>query len=270
MYNDIIKISDLTFKYEKNLIFEHFDLSISRGDWVSIVGANGSGKSTLVKLLVGLLETDAYISIDNLRLDKHNLKHIRKKIGVIFENINNIFVAETVCDDMAFALENLRYKPDDIKFRIEEVASMIGILDILEVDPYSLSSAEKQKVAIASAIMTKPSILILDESLSMLNKKEKKEILKILNKLHKEEQITIIQITHDLEETYMSNRMIVLNKGKIVNDGKTFDVLMEDRVLNQAAIELPFVVELSIKLKLYGIVDKLILDMDRMVDEIWK
>ncbi|MDD2203006.1 MAG: ATP-binding cassette domain-containing protein [Bacilli bacterium] len=268
--NNIIGINSLSFRYQSKFIFEKFTLNIKDGEWISIVGPNGSGKSTLVKILIGLLESDSNIIVDKLTLNRENIDKIRKKIGVVFENTEDSFVAETVADDIAFTLENLAYDPKEIGRMVEDIAMEFKIDDILEKEPNFLSGGEKQKVALASAMVARPKILIIDDALEMIDEKSKNEILEILNKLHKERYLTIITITQNLEETYKTDRMVVINDGNILIDGPTINVLEEDKIFNRIGLSLPFMVDLSIKLKLYGLIDHIILDMDEMVNALWK
>lgn len=268
--SDIIKISNLSFRYPNKLVFENLDLNVRDGEWLTIVGPNGSGKSTLIRILVGLLEADGKIIIDNLDMNKDNLIGIRKKIGLVFENTDDSFVGETVADDIAFALENLAYSPIQMKEIIDDIASKLKIEHLLEKDPKLLSGGEKQKVALAAALVTNPRILIIDDALEMVDYDSKKEILSIIKELHKDKKITIITVTHSLEETYEADRMLVINNGKILIDGPVKDVLLEDKIFNRIGIEVPFMIDLSIKLKLYGILDRVITDMDEMVNTLWK
>jgi energy-coupling factor transport system ATP-binding protein len=268
--DEIIRVNNLSFSYKNNIIFDNFNLSIKEGEWLSIVGPNGSGKSTLVKILVGLLNTDNSIVIDDLPLNKDNIKAIRRKIGIVFEKVDDSFIGETVADDIAFTLENLAYNSKEIKKRVIEIASLLKIEDILDKEPQFLSGGEKQKVAIAAALITNPKILIIDDALEMIDEKSKKDIVEAINKLHKENHLTIVTVTHSLEETYNSNRMVVMGNGKILVEGPTLEVLKEDRIFNRIGIEVPFMIDLSLKLILYGLIDHVILDMDEMVNTLWK
>jgi energy-coupling factor transport system ATP-binding protein len=267
---NIITIDKLNFSYSGNKIFNNLELQIKEGEWLSIVGPNGSGKSTLIKLLVGLIDSNATITIDNLLLNKDNVMNIRKKIGVIFENPDNQFVAEIVRDDIAFSLENLNYESTEINNKINEIANLLNINHILDYKPNQLSGGEKQKIALASVLVFEPKIIILDEALSMINANDKIEILEILKKMHKEKGITVINATHDLDETLYGDKIVVLNKGKKVIEGKTLEVLKEDKILTKLGLELPFMVDLSIKLKFYNLIDDIILDMDDMIKNIWE
>lgn len=267
---NIIEIKNLNFNYNDKQIFQDFNLNIKKSSFTTIIGLNGSGKSTLIKILLGLLDYNGEIKIDGLILNNKNINEIRKKIGVVFENPDNQFVAETVMDDIAFSLENLQTNPLEIKTKVKEIAEYIGISKLLERVPHSLSGGEKQLVALASALVHEPKILILDEALTMVDIKVRKKIYDILEDLHKNKDITIINVTHDMDEVLYGEDIILLDKGNIILKGLKEEVLLEEKVFNKLNLELPFMVSLSIKLKYYGLVDRLIFDMEEMVDEIWK
>jgi energy-coupling factor transport system ATP-binding protein len=268
--DDIIIIKDLMFKYNNNVIFEQFSLDIKEGSWTTLIGPNGSGKSTLVKILLGLLKFEGYINIDKCILSKDNFREIRSKIGVVFENPDNCFVAETVLDEIAFSLENLEFEKEDIRKRVVEVSEYLNIVDILENNPHSLSGGQKQLVALASALALDPKILILDEALTRIDNKEKDKILKIIKKIHKDKNITIVNVTHDMEETIYGDDIIVIDKGKIILKGIKELVLKEEKIFRELGLELPFMASLSLKLQYYDLIDDIILDMDKLVDKLWK
>ena len=120
--DSIIKIKSMSFGYKNKQIFNNFDLEIEKGKFIHIVGPNGSGKSTLVKILLGLLKAEGYVNIYRMNMCDANLIDIRRNIGVVFENPNNTFVAETVEDDIAFVLENLQYSPKTIGSKIKKIS----------------------------------------------------------------------------------------------------------------------------------------------------
>lgn len=265
----MITIRNLTFKYRTKDMFDNLDMDIEKGKITSIIGPNGSGKSTLVKILVGLYRYNGKIEINNIPLLKDNRKEIRKSIGVVFTNPDNQFVAETVMDDIAFTLENMNYKKIDIRKKIEEVSKYLGIYDILECNPHDLNSNQKQLVSFASALVHDPKILILDEALTMLDPYDKEKILKILKELNSK-GLTILNISHDIEDTLISDKIYVLDKGKIVLSGTKEEVYKEEDKLHKLGFELPFMVELSNRLMFYDLIDHVIYDMEEMVDILWK
>lgn len=265
----MITIRNLTFKYRTKDMFDNVDMDIEKGKITSIIGPNGSGKSTLVKILVGLYRYNGKIEINNIPLLKDNRKEIRKNIGVVFTNPDNQFVAETVMDDIAFTLENMNYKKIDIRKKIEEVSKYLGIYDILECNPHDLNSNQKQLVSLASALVHDPKILILDEALTMLDPYDKEKILKILKELNSK-GLTILNISHDIEDTLISDKIYVLDKGKIVLSGTKEEVYKEEDKLHKLGFELPFMVELSNRLMFYDLIEHVIYDMEEMVDILWK
>ncbi|MBE6138764.1 MAG: ATP-binding cassette domain-containing protein [Firmicutes bacterium] len=268
--DSIIKIKNMSFSYKDKKIFENFDLDIEKGKFIHIVGPNGSGKSTLVKILLGLLKAEGYVNVYRMNMCKDNLMDIRSHVGVVFENPDNTFVAETVADDIAFSLENLQYTSKTIEAKIKKISGYLGIEDLLEKNPHHLSGGEKELVSLAAALVNEPKILILDEAFTMIDGVEKEAILKLLRKLVREKKITVINVTHDMEDTTYGDKIIVLDNGKIVlNDDKEI-IYQEEKKLKNLGLELPFMVDLSRKLQYYGLVDRDILSMNEMVNHLWK
>lgn len=268
---NILVIKDLTFKYnDNNSLFENFNLMIKKGTWTTIVGPNGGGKSTLVRILVGLLKAEGQIIVNNVLKNEDNLKQIRRMIGVIFEYPDNTFVAETVMDEMAFALENLELNKCEIKEKIIEVGQYLKITDLFEKNPFELSGGQKQLIALASILVLEPKILVLDEAINRIDYVERENILNILTKLNKEKGITIINITHDVEEAIYGHDVILLDKGKIILNGKKKEVFKEEKIFTRMGLDIPFMADLSLKLMYYDLVDDIVFDMDKMVNLLWK
>lgn len=266
----IVEINGLTFRYKNNFVFDNFNLKIDRGSWVTIAGPNGSGKTTLVKLLAGLEKSYSCIKILDYVLDKKNLFDIRKDTGFAFDTPDNFFACETVEDELAFSLENMAVMPKTIRKKINEISKLLKLEDILKQNPYELSGGQKQKVSLACALMLEPRILVLDEALLMIDINEREEIFKILKDYNVRKKVTIISFTHDLDEAKYSDRLIILNDGKIVVDGSFPSVFEEELVMRKIGLEVPFSVELSKKLKLYNLVSDIKLDLEGLVNELWK
>lgn len=266
----ILTIDNLNFSYKGQKIFNNFNFKVEKGKWTTIVGPNGGGKSTLVKIIMGLIKCDSEIIIDGIKLEEKTFKDIRKKIGVLFEYPDATFVAETVMDEMAFALENLEKDKEYIKSKIKEVSDFLEITDLLESNPTRLSGGQKQLVALASILVADPIVLILDEAINRIDNYERTKILKMLKRLNAEKNITIINITHDIEESVYSDDIILIDQGKVILKGPKELVFKEEKIFNMIGIELPFMVQLSLKLQFYELIDDMILDMDEMVDKLWK
>ena len=172
-------------------------------------------------------------------------------------------------DEIAFSLENMNREKKEIRESVKEVSALLGIEDILEKEPHSLSGGQKELVSLASALSIKPQILILDEALDMIDNNRREDILNILTELNKM-GMTIINITHNSEELLYGTKIIVMNNGEVKEQGKTKELLRKEKLFKNNGLELPFVVDLSYKLKYYGLVDDIVLDMDELVDKIWK
>lgn len=267
---DIIKINNLTYSYKNKNIFNNLNLNIKENTFITIAGSCGCGKTTLVKILAGLIDDNFNIEINGLELNKKNIKEIRKSVGIVFENPDNSFIADTVEDEITFSLENIGFDKDEIKSIVKSISNELKIENLLELSPYSLSGGEKQIVALASALAINPRILMLDESLSMLDGIKKEEILKYLKKINKEKKITIINITQDLEESIYGKELLLINKGNIILNEKINKAFENEKTFKECNLELPFMALLSTKLKYYGLVDNVILDMDKMVNILWK
>ena len=270
MGDNIISIKNLSFSYEEKTIYKGLDLEIKKGSFTTIIGPSGSGKSTLIKLLLGLLRTKDYININGFNLNESNLKKIRQSMGVVFQTVDNQFVAETVMDEIAFSLENLNIEKEIIRKKIIDVSDLLGIKDILEDEPHNLSAENKQLVALASVLVLEPPIIILDSGLSKLDSLQRSKILKILRNLHITKNTTIIHVTNDIEDVLFGDDIVFINNGRLIAQGKTEEILERKDIFDKAHMERPFVVELSERLRFYNLVDKLYFDEDKLVNDIWK
>jgi energy-coupling factor transport system ATP-binding protein len=242
----MLKIRNLSFSYDgQTEALKDINLDIKTGTWVSILGHNGSGKSTLSKCLVGLLSpAQGTVEIDGLLLNEKNLKPIRQKIGIVFQNPDNQFVGVTVRHDIAFGLENQCKSPAEMEEKVIHYANLVGMQDFLSKEPHQLSGGQKQRVAIAGALAMEQDILILDEATSMLDPEGTKEIIDLIKVLNKKMNKTIITITHDLSFAADSDELVVLKDGKIILQGNPQEVFSEEELLKSSHLELPFEVKL--------------------------
>ena len=268
MKKSIIEVKNMSFRYGNNYLFKDFDLDIESGSFVCIIGRNGSGKSTLAKILIGLYQASGYITIDNYLLNNSFLKKIRRVFSVCFDNAEEHFIGETVKDDLAFSLENLEYSREEMECVITDISKKFKLDNILEKSSDELNSSEREKVAIASSIIHEPKILLLDESIHKLNAGDKKLVFKVLKEYQKDKNLTVILITHNLEDTLYSDRIVVLDSGNIVFDNTKENMYKDDR-LEKLGFKLPFIVKLSHNLMLYDLIDKVYFDEKELVSKLW-
>ena len=263
----VVEIKNLTFGYtKKRLILKDLSLDVEEGEYVVLLGHNGSGKSTLAKLIIGLLEANSgSITVNGIELNQESVYKIRENVGIVFQNPDNQFVGVTVKDDIAFGLENRQVESEEIKQRVREMSTLVGMEKELERNPEELSGGQKQRVAIASVLAFKPNIIIFDEATSMLDPAGVKEVLSTIKSLVG--KITIISITHNLNEAKEADRVIVLDKGKIVLDGKPEEVFKEKDILKSANLDV------TNSMKLIEKIDESNLDSDKkkiVEDALWE
>lgn len=238
-----------SLKALKNLSF-----SVEKGEFVALAGMNGSGKSTLAKLLNGLfIPSSGEILIDGLSTsDEKNTFEIRKKAGMVFQNPDNQMVATIIEDDVAFGPENIGVPREEIIERVNEALEAVGMSEYRKRSASKLSGGQKQRIAIAGVLAMRPQILILDESTSMLDPNGRKEIMAIAKKLN-EQGITVINITHNMDEAVLADRIIVLRKGRVAIDGTPKEVFASG-LLEACGLTLPPVYALCKSLERKGFV----------------
>lgn len=266
----IIDVQHLSFGYDEDtLTIDDISFTIEKGSYTTILGHNGSGKSTIAKLLMGLLEKKSgEIVIGGIPLTEETLNQVRSQIGIVFQNPDNQFIGATVRDDIAFGLENNCVDPalmDDI---INEYAKKVNMYEFLDHEPTKLSGGQKQRVAIAGILAMSPSIIILDEATSMLDPKGRNEINALVHQLNKDKNMTIVSITHDIEEAALSDYVILLSDGHIVDEGRPEEVLMKKEEIESLALDIPFAYKISHGLQKIGISIAEQIDREKLVNEL--
>ena len=266
-----LEIKNLSFSYDgSNKVIDDISFSVEKGTFVSVLGHNGSGKSTLAKLIVGLLDkAGGQIFFNDVEITDKNLRDLQTKTSLIFQNPDNQFIGSTVEDDIAFGLENRCFPHDQMQAEIERFADSVNMLDHLKKEPINLSGGQKQRIALAGALILRPEILILDEATSMLDPKGKSTVRRVIDRIHKEnKELTIISITHDIDEALLSDKVLILSKGKLVKEGKPQDILRDESALLEVKLDMPFVYKLEKELKEIGI-NSNAENIDQLVEDIW-
>lgn len=206
-----------TYNNTSTTLLKNINFFVNKGEFISVMGPNGCGKSTLARLLnATLLPTSGEIYIDGLNTKNHNLE-IKKKIGMVFQNPDNQIISSTVEEEIAFGLENLCIPTKEMKIKIKNSLHEVGLDGFEKKSIHSLSGGQKQKLIIASILAMKPEIIIFDEPTSMLDPDSKKNILNTILKLKNIYKITIILITHYINEALHSDKVVLMNKAKIIS-----------------------------------------------------
>ena len=212
---------------------------------------------------------DASMRSMNKEFNQENKDEIRSRMCVVLYKHLNIFNGETVRDEIAFGLESLAMKKDDMTNLIESESRLFKVTSILDRDPNSLGLSDKVKIKILSALIIKPKVIVIDNLLSELDYNDKMLVLDILDEFRNNGGI-VINVTNDMEETLFSDRIIILYNKKLVCDGKTLSVLNEEKLLKRLGLGLPFIVELNKYLMDYGMIDKYYLTDKKLVGALWK
>ena len=191
---------------------------------------------------------------------------IRQTAGMVFQNPDNQLVSSIVEDDIAFGPENLGIDPEEIRVRVDDSISAVGMSKFLHDAPHHLSGGQKQRIAIAGVLAMKPDCIIFDEPTAMLDPQGRNDVMEIIKELSKE-GITIILITHFMEEAAEADRVIIMNDGKIMLDGRPSIVFKQEELLKNANMELPMAVDMAKRLRNRGIeVPEYITTEEELVD----
>ncbi len=265
-----IDFDSVYFRYDKNsdFVLKNISFKVELGEYIAIIGANASGKSTISKLLNGILTpTQGTVLVDGVNsANKETIFNIRKNVGLIFQDVDNQIVATIVEEDVAFALENLCVAREKIEEIIKKVLSDVNMLDYKKSLVENLSGGQKTKIAVAGVLAMKPKCIIFDESSSMLDPKSKKDLLAIMKDLNKNHNTTIINITHDMKEVALADRVIVLKDGEILKQDTPRNIFQDEELLNEAQLCLPQISEFILQLHKEGLVkEKIALSVDEAV-----
>lgn len=250
-----IEISHLNYEN----IFQDLNLKIEEKDFVTIIGSSSSGKTTLAKLLCGLIPNQQVVINGN-----------KDDISVVFDCVDYNFIYDTVIENLVFPLENRNHSKEEMNHEVEEIVHYLGLEDLLECNIHSLSGGEKEMIALASSLITKPKLLILDEAFHMLDTIQKEKFFKLLKKINREKKMTIVYLTSDVESAIYSKKIAIIANHTIIKDGLLKDVLQYEKPFKLAKQKLPFMADLSLKLKYYNLINDLILEENKMVDALWK
>lgn len=246
----VISLTDVSFSYPgaESTAVSGVSLDVGAGEYVGVVGANGGGKSTLVRLLNGLLAAESG-GVRVFGLDPQaEARGVRRRVGMLFQNPDNGLVAPFVEDDVAFGLENLGVAPEEMRVRVAEAISAVGLSGYERRETATLSGGEKQRVALAGLLAVGPDLLVLDEPTSMLDPAGRREVLSRLDGLRGEK--TIVHVTHHLEELSYADRVIVLIGGELAADLSPDALFSDARLMKRANLAPPVLVRLAAELGL--------------------
>lgn len=245
----MFKINNLTYQYDKKRkALDNITMDFNNGDIIGIIGSNGSGKSTLFNNLMGILKaTKGEILYKNsqLKYDKKSLYNLRKEVGIVFQDPEKQIFYSMVYDDLAFALRNIGTDEKTIKARISKSLEAVNGEEFIDRPVHSLSFGQKKRVAIASVIAMENDLVLLDEPTAGLDPESTRAIVDIIKTMYKKGKKIVIT-SHDMNLIYdICDYVYVLNQGKIINEGNVEEVFIDEEKIEEAGLELPWLVKLN-------------------------
>lgn len=287
MKTESCKIQVMSIVETKNLKFEYIrrddegnvegittaiddvSLEIKQGDFIAILGHNGSGKSTLAKHINAILyPTEGTVWVDGMNTtDEAHLWDIRQEAGMVFQNPDNQIIASVVEEDVAFGPENLGFAPEHIRANVDMGLKSVHMERYKDASPNKLSGGQKQRVAVAGILAMEPECIILDEPTAMLDPSGRREVMETIEYLNHEKKITIIYITHHMEEAARADRIVVMDHGHVVMNGKPREIFSQVDAMKALRLDVPQATELAWRLRKRGIhVPQDIMTMEEMTE----
>ena len=258
----MIEIKGLHFSYEsengdtkpKEDVLKGIDLNIGQGEFVAVLGHNGCGKSTLAKHINAiLLPTEGTVTVDGIDTkDDSRLFDLRQRAGMVLQNPDNQIVSSIGEEDVAFALENLGVPYEEMRKRVDDALKAVDMYEYRMHSPSQLSGGPKQRVAIAGIIAMQPKCIILDEPTAMLDPHGRKEVMATIKRMNREQGVTIVLITHYMDEAAQAERVVVMDKGRVVLDNTPPKVFSQVEFLKGIGLDVPQVTELAWELRRAG------------------
>jgi cobalt/nickel transport system ATP-binding protein len=233
----VLQVHDLHFSYHDGLAaLRGVSFELCEGEKVALVGPNGAGKSTLMLHLNGILSGHGDVTVEGNQLTRDNLPAIRAMVGLVFQNPDDQLFSPTVFEDVAFGPLHMGFPKDDVVKRVESALSAVRMSGFRDRLSHHLSVGEKKRIAIATVLSMSPQILVLDEPSAGLDPRARRTLINLLREL----PITMLVSTHDMKLVQeLFPRTIVMDEGQIVADGRTNDILDDEKLLTAHGLEKP-------------------------------
>ncbi len=226
---EIVRIDNLFFRYpDGQPALTGINLTVHQGETLALIGPNGAGKSTLLLHLNGILRSNGVVKIFGRLVDDKNLRWVRSKVGLVFQNPDDQLFSPTVFDDVAFGPINMGYSEVEVRQSVARALDWVGMTGYDHRSPHHLSIGEKKRIAIATVLSMSPEILVIDEPTSNLDPRGKWSFISLLKKL----PMTKIIASHDLELVrILCSRAIILDRGQVMADGVPQHILADTPLL---------------------------------------
>jgi cobalt/nickel transport system ATP-binding protein len=227
----------LRFRYPGGTVgLDGLDLHVTHGERVAVLGPNGAGKTTLMLHLNGLLRGEGELTVAGVRVGAGDLHELRARVGLVFQDPDDQLFMPTVAEDVAFGPLNLGCGPAEAEARVRDALAAVRMAGVEDRAPHQLSLGQRRRVAIATTLAMRPSLLVLDEPSANLDPRARRELIEVLDRLER----TLLVVTHDLPfAATLCERAVVLSGGRIVADGPCPEILADGELLARHELELP-------------------------------
>ena len=234
----MIEFQHVNFSYEKDRpVIRDLSFRIADGEAVGLIGANGAGKSTIMKLLLGLLQGEGKILVDDVEVTKANLAQVRRKLGFVLQNSDNQMFMPTVYEDMIFAPLNYGLSREETERRVDAVLERLGISELKQRHNHKISGGEKRMAAIATILAMEPDAVLMDEPSSALDPCNRRLVINTIRDMKQ----TRLIASHDLDMILDTcTRVLLVNGGRLVADAPAEELLRDRALLEANSLELPF------------------------------
>jgi cobalt/nickel transport system ATP-binding protein len=259
MTTPIISLTDVKFSYPAGVAaLKSITFEVAQGERIALLGPNGSGKSTLILLIAGLLTPNSgEIKVFGEKTTSKDFQKLRSRIGIVFQDPDDQLFTPSVIEDIEYGPKNLKLPDKDIKTQSNQMLEKMSIAHLKTRPPHRLSFGEKKKVSLATALILKPELLILDEPTANLDLASRRNLIDTLNELSKA-GTTVIISTHDTEAIpEVADRIVVISQGSKLGEGPTNEILQNNDILTQSGLEPPTIVNLFTELKNQGLINKI-------------
>lgn len=262
--SDVLSVENLNYKN----ILKNINFTLKKGTINALIGASGSGKTTILKSIFGLIKSEGFISVDGLIINQKNINELRNKMSIYLDI--DVLHNKSVFLNIMEPLKNLNYSEDDAKKKIYSISKKMGIENLLYKNIDELSYSEKKVVAFTQSIIHEPNIILINNIFDSLDINYKEKILSYLKQIKKHKKCTILFVSNNNEDLFLADNVLIIKNGNISATGALEELVGQENLFSKNDLRLPFIIDLSYKLKAYEVIDRLIYDADEMVDELWQ
>jgi cobalt/nickel transport system ATP-binding protein len=237
MAGPVIEVRGLSYAYPDGTVgLRQVDFSLDQGETVGLIGANGAGKSTFILHLNGVLRGEGEVCIGGEKLDKRNLRRVRARVGIVFQDPNDQLFMPTIFDDVAFGPLSFGLPAVEVEEKVNGVLQDLGLYEVRGKPPHHLSLGERKKAALATVLVMEPDILVLDEPSVSLDPGTRRRFIRLIRDLDGAKIIA----SHDLDLVYeLCSRVVLLDKGRVMARGPTVEILKDQKLLEAHSLEVP-------------------------------